>query len=402
MLKDGPVNPNFLETPPDDSVPVPLAVDAAAADEWQERPSFATKLRTGALPLTGALLVAIGLFVLYANEGRVNPVDLPDSAIPLKSDDAPPWGADGQLVAVNGVARADSLVGDNIFVEPGPYLQLRREMEVYSWHERQEYDSVTDERGLTQRIPKNVYTQRWNANPHNSLAFAEPEGHINPEPHFEKGTYRPAGLTVGDYLVNTSRVALRLPDEVRLNLEDQTLNLWNERDHKNRATLHDNYLYMDGADPSAPEIGDVRLSYYYVPEGRESTVYGRLEGYEIRPYAGLLGDRLFRLEDGVIDPIVFESRDLFARETRLNWIVGLAASLAGFMLIGLAIGGGFMQHLQVAFVAALLAAAGTATATVAFKMAHELWTWGGMTMFLLVISMTVFRSIGRTKARRNA
>lgn len=309
-------------------------MDVSAALKKKDKPKKSSRKRSNLffipLAIIGAVLVAAAFVSLFVNEGKENPVKLVGAALPLDSSLSPPWGINGQLVGISGKAKTSTLLGDNMFLEPGLYLEVFREFEVYSWAETSGLVMRPDENGVEALQMTYTYETKWTPNPHDSLGFTYPATHQNPKVHIEKGIYRPTEILIGLYTVPGKNLAL--PPGERLTLTDDNVHLYNESTQESRGRRFGNYIYIGKAEPKDPQVGDVRVYYKVVPSGEAATIYGRLGDMSIEPFdKSQLG--IFRLEWGGVDESLFVAAREFYRSVWVNRFVGAGVLLLGLLFI---------------------------------------------------------------------
>lgn len=240
--------------------------------------------------ISGILMGVIMFFgsfgLLYWNEGRVDMADIAKKAEVISAD-VISEKYQGRLVSVSGKILGSEDIGDGSYLKPGPYLLVQRTAEMYAWVEETESENKTNLGGSETTTTTYTYNREWTAAPKDASSFEYPEGHENPKPTQSAGEYRPATMTVGAYQFDGQTVGIGGGEE--LSLTAAMVNL------PRGAAIQGNYIYLNGADPAAPLVGDERISFTVLKEGFSGTVFGEGDGAEIIRYTDEEGNALFRV-----------------------------------------------------------------------------------------------------------
>lgn len=268
--------------------------------------------------LLGVVLFFGSFGVLFWNEGRVDLSDIAKKAeiIPAASVDAT---KDGAFVSVSGKIMGSEDIGDGTYLKPGAYLMVSRTAEMYAWEEEQHSDSQTNTGGSETTTTTYTYKKEWTSNVANSSSFEYPEGHQNPsELSVESMEYRPTTMSVGAYTLDGQSVDI--PEGKDLSLTAAMVNL------PRGAAVQGSYIYLDGADPASPMVGDERVSFTVMNEGISGTVFGEVAGSEIVRYTDEDGNSLFRVFDGGHDEAL---ATMHGEYTTMLWVM----RLVGFLMM---------------------------------------------------------------------
>ncbi len=181
---------------------------------------------------------------------------------------APPAGSEGP-VHVTGEASTNAPLVDPRFGVRVQALRLDREVQMFQWEEQLKGEA----RGTEER-----YRRVWSGRLIRSQSFGNPIGHQNPAAF----SVPPKSVTAADAhlgrLVLDAAVIAALP---------ATAGLPASAAGTARLTEQGGWLYA--GDPASPRVGDLRLRFLYVPEGRISAV-GNLEGGRLVPYRAANGE----------------------------------------------------------------------------------------------------------------
>lgn len=274
----------------------------------------------------GGILFGIVLFfgsfaLLFWNEGRVDMSKVAETAIEVNSAQAQPE-LDGKLVAVSGVVKADGQVGD-VFVEPGSYLSLERKVEMFSWVEKSDSQTETKLGGSQETKTTYSYIKDWKGNPTESSSFKNPTGHLNPAMAFEGKTFFAPSATLGVYSIpNIKEIGLIAGDDLMLTPENTI--------HPQSAsgevlsgtvmsgTLMGGYIHIGEGTLTAPEVGDLRISYSIVQEGKNVTVLAKqATGSVLLPYTEKGKGTLYAMYEGSLADAV---ESISNTHSMMGWI----------------------------------------------------------------------------------
>ena len=277
--------------------------------------------------LFGFVLLGIGVWVLFANEGRAvrRARALTEGAgivLPVSSDRVDP-AYDGRLVHLSGQAQTSDVLRDDTFGIAVGAIHLQRSVEMYQWRELSDSSTRTKLGGGTETTTTYSYAKEWAPSVLDSKGFKQPEGHQNPDQMIFKDTRTSArNVSIGPFrlspgLINSMTrfepqpvaTLARLPPDLR----------W-------RAQLFDGGVYV-GRSPSSPEIGDLRVSFKIVRPALVSVVAQQI-GSGLGPYRTSNGGSIELLSHGAVAAgAMFEGAKQANRVT--TWIL----RLLGFLLI---------------------------------------------------------------------
>jgi len=285
--------------------------------------------------LFGLVLVVGSCIFLFWNEGRavqtqrsltegaslVVPVD------PARVDPA----NDGKLVHLSGDLKPGAPLTDPDFTVSATALRLARTVEMYQWKEESKTETRKNVGGSEETVTTYEYVRTWSETRNDSSRFKRPEGHVNPQMQYRGASYSSRDATLGAFRPGTN-VIDRLPASETVPLDPSLATTLAGR-IKGPVHVADGRIYL-GESPSAPRIGDLRISYRLAPAGPTSIV-GRQAGTGFAEYQTKAGDALLMVRPGTLS-----AADMFAaaqRENRiLTWIlrfVGVFLMFIGFMLI---------------------------------------------------------------------
>ena len=274
----------------------------------------------------GLILLVVGVVLLFWNEGRAVQTykSLKEGqgiVVHVEAGEVDPAN-DGKLVHLNGDAVTDGVLLDEDFGVAADALRMRRDVEMYQWEEKQESKTEKKLGGGEETVTTYNYSKAWSSGLIDSSAFQQADGHHNPpEMPYESLSWDAEGVTVGAFALSSdllSRLGGFADLPVREVPEGAT---WPED-----AQPAQGRIYL-GANPSSPQIGDVRIAYSVVEQGPVSIV-AEQRGDTFVEYRAKAGDSIAMIEPGTrTAQEMFESA--IAGNTILTWML----RLAGFMLL---------------------------------------------------------------------
>lgn len=228
----------------------------------------------------GFILFVISIFTLYLNEGRVDMSVVAKEAVQISSQTINTGLADGQLVSVSGPFTSTEKFGDSLYLKDGVYLSIERVVEMYAWEENKKSNSTINTGGSETVETSYTYKKEWTVKPDSSESFVNPDGHFNPKKELDNYSKKALTANVGVYEFRPGQAILPTAQTLNLNAENTSV--------PTGGTLSGQYLYLakEGvvANPSNPQVGDLRVSYRAVRPGFEGTIFGSASGNRIEPY----------------------------------------------------------------------------------------------------------------------
>lgn len=242
------------------------------------------------------LILFLGAFgVIYWNEGKVDISEIGKTATKVTAESVDTI-AEGKLIAVTGKAVSTEKLGDGMFLKPADYLAVSRNVEMYAWVEKSESKSDTNTGGSETTTTTYSYSTNWTSAPGSSSSFKEPTGHANPEMSIKADSFHVQSAKVGAYEVDMSK--LTLPAYTDLNLTKEDLDL-------TKGVFENGYVLVGKGTLSAPQVGDLRISYSAVKNNLDGTVFGKLDGGKLVTYIDQpTNESLYRLFNGTFDEAI--------------------------------------------------------------------------------------------------
>jgi hypothetical protein len=268
--------------------------------------------------LVGLVLVLVAMVLIFWNEGRAVQTarSLAEGAGQVRSVDAarPDPALEGRLVHVASPVRAGPPPADAELglTAPGGTLRLIRRVEMFQWREEQQSETRTALGGGTETVTTYRYSRGWAEGRVDSSRFRQPDGHQNPEPrHAGASWYAPEARLGGFRLAPAQLDGLAAEEALAPPAAQNT---------------QGNVLFL-GANPQAPRIGDLRITWRIArPEALSVVAAQRGEGFA--PFATRAGDALFMLVPGQVP-----ATEIFAQAEAANAMLTWLLRLVGFVLM---------------------------------------------------------------------
>jgi Transmembrane protein 43 len=282
----------------------------------------------------GLLLFLASFVVLFWNEGRSvrtarSLAEGQEAVVTVSADRVDP-AHESALVHVSGTAATDETLKDPQFPVSAKALRLVRDVKMYQWLEKQETHSRRKVGGGEEKTTEYTYTKNWADRPIDSSRFKVPAGHENPRDWRFEGRSMDAGaVTLGAFQLS--------PDLVRLINKFEPLRIDEAARDALPEDLHDrlrveNGRFYQGANPAAPQVGDVSVEFRQV-QPTEVSVLAEQVGGSFRPYQTKSGDAINRLQLGLVS-----AADMFHAAEAENNLWTWALRLLGFVLMSSGIG----------------------------------------------------------------
>lgn len=271
--------------------------------------------------LFGLVLFVAAFPVLFWNESRsvrtARSLSEGLGAVVAVPADAVSAGNEGKLIHVAGAVDIPGELSDEEWNVTAKAVKLIRTVEMYQWKEEEKSESKKKLGGGTETVKTYTYSKEWSDEPIDSSQFQETAGHENPGGFpVDSATLVADPVTVGAFTLSSEQIdqltqandlkvnpaaAEQLPDEVR-----------------DRVKVAEGRYFL-GADPAAPAVGDVRVSFSVVNPSQLSLV-GVQTGETFAPFQAKAGDTVLLVEEGMLTAAqMFKAAQ--DRNAVLTWIL---------------------------------------------------------------------------------
>ncbi len=275
----------------------------------------------------GIVLFLVSFVLLWWNEGRAvrqykQLNEVRREAVAALAEPLDPAN-EGRLLHVTGRATTPETLADPVFGLDTTAIHLRRSVEMYQWRETEQRRTRQRVGGSEETVITYSHRTEWSGQLIDSSRFEEPSPERrNPQQMpYSDWTGSASQVALGDFALDTPLIqAMRFYED--LSPERATL--------PEGAQRAGQYVYI-GADPAQPRVGDVRVSFRYVPES-EISVLARQSGSRLTTWSDSVGQTYVRVQRGIHtkDAMIAQARG----EVRImTWILRLVGWL--MMLFGL-------------------------------------------------------------------
>jgi hypothetical protein len=286
-----------------------------------------SRTKGGCAGVVAGIVFFIASFgVLYWNEGRVDMSAIAKNAIPIAVESVSNTEAEGQLVSGYGKFVTSENIGDDLYLKPGNYLAVQRKAEIYAWVETKHTDTHRNTGGSDTTTTTYTYETQWVENVQNSDSFEYPAGHTNPVKIIESLDKKAGTANIGAYAIKMDSLFLPTYNPVSLDVNNTIM--------KDKSVLADNtYIFVGKSSFAAPQVGDMRVSYYVLPSGLEGSIFAKKEGANLFPYIDKDGNKLYRILKGTRDEGISQMHSEYLTAIWAFRIGGFFMMWIGLMLL---------------------------------------------------------------------
>lgn len=281
--------------------------------------------------------LVIGAFVLlFWNEGRsvqtYKTLKEGESLVVSVESAKIDSSMNNKLIHTTGKANTTTSITDPILGVSSTALILERTSEMYQWTERTEEKTEKELGGGERTVTRYYYEKKWSSSVHDSSTFKRSAGHenINHMP-IKNAKFINDNITLG---------AFRLPKNLAEQISELTTLIPKNVDGVNNnfkqyASIEGDMIYItNGGTPSAPKIGDIRVSFK-VALPQDVSILAVQKGDSFAKYLAKAGGTIYVLYQGL-----HSSEAMFKSEHEANvlltWIlraVGFGMMFFGFTMI---------------------------------------------------------------------
>jgi hypothetical protein len=252
------------------------------------------------------------------------------SVVSVNADAARPEN-EGKLVHFTGTATGQPL-SDPLVGVSADAIHLKRVVAMYQWKETEQTDSRKDTigGGETKRTTY-TYDKVWSTSLIDSTRFRHADAYHNPaQMRVSKQEWTADRVNVGAFMLPPELVS-RIDDPTPVGLTESNLASL-PSDLKADAKISDGYCFVSGRadhspDPTAPQIGDIRVAEQVVKPGPVSVI-ARQTGDTVSAYTTRNGQQLELLHTGA-----HPADEMIAAEQHKNGVLAWILRGAGFLLM---------------------------------------------------------------------
>ncbi len=276
--------------------------------------------------LFGLLLFVLAFPLLFWNEGRAIKTyrALKEGEGKVISIDAQTVSPEnnGQLVHLIGTAETTDTLQDPDFGVSQTALRLLRDVEMYQWKEKESSTSKKKLGGGKETKTTYSYSKTWSNKVIDSSSFKKSEEHQNPDVmEFEKQEFTAADVSLGQFRL-PQHLTKKIDAFQQLPVKNDTLT----EELQERVKEFKKGFYI-GENPSQPAIGDLRITFKYVPNTEISLIAKQLQN-TFENYNTSNGRSLLMLKTGA-----HSAENMFAAAHSSNSFLTWALRIGGLFLM---------------------------------------------------------------------
>ena len=272
--------------------------------------------------IIGLILFLASFVVLWMNEGH-NVAQLGKASYMNKnaieiSAEKIDRNNDNKLVQVSGEATTNETLTDKTITVSNVFV-LSRKVEMYQWEENVKTEKKDELGGGTTETKTYTYEKIWSDREINSNNFKKPSYSNPPFPVKSEDYYAKSGK-LGDFMLTSKQIE-------RMHAYKELENLPQKYEYK----INGNSYYK-GNDLQNPQIGDIKISYQFVPSGTGISIIGKQKPDNTLTSMTYKDSTVYLQQDGIKDKA--EMLDTFKQSNKIFTII---LRVAGWfiMFIGL-------------------------------------------------------------------
>lgn len=236
--------------------------------------------------VTGFVIIALATWLLWWNEGRTFKTAGAIGEAEMLTQDVADISKinpalEGKLIHAIGRAETKDILRDPVFGIELEAINIAKSVEYYQWEEHSHSETRKKLGGGEETVTTYTYDTGWTSSPVDSNSFKDPEyrGRNTTLARIEDSTIWAKNVSFGayklpDFLIHS--IGGKLPmtlTSVDVNSVANIISVpknYTESADK-LITVSGSTVYI-GKNPAAPEVGDVRVTFSYVPEADVSIV----------------------------------------------------------------------------------------------------------------------------------
>ncbi|MBO7071463.1 MAG: TMEM43 family protein [Bacteroidales bacterium] len=293
---------------------------------------------------TGFIMVIAATILLFWNEGRtVKTTKMLKQAqkecVELGDINTVNAEMNGKMVHASGLAKTDEILTDGAFGISLNAIKLSRSVEYYQWVEHQQTETHDKVGGGEETITTYTYSKEWRLFKQDSSTFEDPE-YRNIDnttvSDIDSDSWSADNVSFGAYQLPDGLIS-QISNSQPLNVElaPNVVNTYNTQVLKVRKVANpDGYVHVAGnvvylgKDSNMPEVGDVRITFKYVPAEGDVSILAKVNGNTFEQYTAKNGKTLLVLTEGTVS-----MEEMFATEKANNKALCWLLRLLGIVLL---------------------------------------------------------------------
>ncbi|MFI3300465.1 MAG: TMEM43 family protein [Candidatus Gastranaerophilales bacterium] len=308
--------------------------------------SFAQKIKNSLFGIVfGLVLLIVAPILLYWNEGRtVQRIETINDAesvvIDMPDINAVQPSFNGELVFAQGMAKTNDFLKDNVTGVSVNAIKLMRDTKYYQWVEKKQTEQTKNSDGSTTKTTTYSYEKNWVNTPVDSDKFNARSEHINNILiNVQDYTWIAKNVAFGAFrlpeniinkISNKNSLDLNiLPRIVQSNILASGIKLNKNSLNSSQADfieVSENQIYI-GENSSLPEVGDLKIAYYYVPNTNIS-ILAQVNGNSFTNYTSKKGKSFLSVASKLTS-----KDEMFQNERNNNMLITWGLRLLGIILM---------------------------------------------------------------------
>ena len=295
----------------------------------------------------GVVMFIAGTALLFWNEGNFVKTkqalgESQDAVVPVEQVAAIDPALEGKLIHASARAESQDILEDAEFGVKQTAIRLQRNVEYYQWVEESRTETRDRMGGGQERVTTYTYKKEWCSKPVDSGGFHDPsyQNRNTVWLTFDARTSYAKNVSFGAYTLPQFFVeAIGQAENADVNPAPEQIQTWTQNISAHlRFSLPQNTtnapppvvhasgnaVYF-GRSPGVPEVGDVRVSFTWVPP-HDVSIIGKVSGKTFVKFVAKNGKSVSRLDDGVRS-----AEEMFASAAKenamLTWILRLVGVL---------------------------------------------------------------------------
>lgn len=241
-----------------------MAVTEYTTESWGSRLMGSIKSVLG-----GLALFVLAFPLLFWNEGNAvrtaKALEVGQANVQTVPADKVDSGKEGKLVHMTGTATTDETLADEEFKVSAKAIKLEREVEMYQWEETKKSETKKNTGGSTTTKTTYDYKKTWSSRLIDSSDFKE-AGHDNPPAmRYQSESWMASNVTLGAFTLTPTLIGMISGSK------DIAVDAKAVENLPMKPKAEGGGMYL-GSNPSAPVIGDIKVSFSMVPPGVVSLV----------------------------------------------------------------------------------------------------------------------------------
>ena len=296
--------------------------------------------------ITGIILIIVGTWLLWWNEGRTFNTAGAIKEAELVTEDVQDISRldpalEGKLIHATGRADTKDTVRDPLFGVEATALNIERDAKFYQWKEESHSETRKKLGGGEETVTTYTYSPAWTDSPVDSNNFKDPsyKGRNMVLANVEDKTFWAENITFGAYRLPqflAHSIGGEQPITLRnVNTDSLAQVVMTPTGYTPQQIIHvqGSSVYV-GANPNNPAIGDVRITFSQTPPADVSIIAQVVRG-TFEPFTASNGYTFSRLEMGIKGvSAMFE--DARSDNNIMAWVlraVGAFCVIAGLGLV---------------------------------------------------------------------